>query len=60
MSNTTELRIEAAKYARAFLVTKYKQEYNELYRAYLINRGVSVRKNLVDERELLDERTTMA
>ena len=60
MSNSTELRIEAAKYAKAFLVSKYKQEYNELYRAYLINRGVSVRSSLVDEGEILNERTSMA
>jgi hypothetical protein len=60
VSNTTELRIEAAKYARAFIVSKYKEEYNALYRAYLINRGVSVRNNLVDERVILHERTTMA
>lgn len=55
-------RVRAAEYARTFLANKYEDEYQELYRAYLINRGIDVRskKNLVDERELLDERTTVA
>ena len=45
-------RIRAAEYARTFLANKYDEEYQELYRAYLINRGIEVRskKNLIDER----------
>lgn len=54
----TKFRVAAGKYARDFLVMKYRLEYQELYRAYLINRGISVRdiKSIVDERELLQEK----
>ena len=46
------IRAKAANYARIFLVQKYHEEYTELYRAYLINRGVTARKRkpLKDER----------
>lgn len=52
------VRVAATKYARDFLSMKYNEEYQELYRAYLINRGIPVRavKPQVDERELLKER----
>lgn len=51
------IRAKAAEYAKIFLAQKYKQEYQELYRAYLINRGINVRKqgNAVDERLLLSK-----
>ena len=49
------MRAKAAEYAKTFLVQKYKEEYQELYRAYLINRGINVREqgNVVDERLLV-------
>jgi hypothetical protein len=50
----TYIRAKAAEYAKTFLAQKYKEEYQELYRAYLTNRGISVRgnNNVVDERLL--------
>jgi hypothetical protein len=49
------IRVHAANYAQRFLAKKYSEEYQELYRAYLINRGANVRNpvNPVDERLLL-------
>lgn len=52
------LKRKATAYARRFLVDKYYEEYRELYRAYIINRGVKPHKTaretqLVDERELM-------
>jgi uncharacterized protein (UPF0305 family) len=58
MSNDTlKIRAQAASYAKTFLANKYRNEYDELYRAYLVNRGVTTRtsKNMVDERELTTE-----
>ena len=51
------IRVHAANYAQRFLAKKYYEEYQELYRAYLINRGVSIRKtsNVIDERLLIKE-----
>ena len=53
----TNIRAKAADYAKIFLAQKYKEEYQELYRAYLINRGINVRhdKPPVDERLLMKE-----
>ena len=57
MSGTNNtIRSAATKYARDFIIAKYYEEFTELYRAYLINRGIPVRvlkKELVDERKLL-------
>jgi hypothetical protein len=55
--DTMLVRSQAASYAKGFLAKKYYQEYQELYDAYLTNRGISTRrnKNLVDERELVKE-----
>jgi hypothetical protein len=52
----TNIRARAAEYAKIFLAQKYKEEYQELYRAYLINRGVPVREqgNVIDERLLVN------
>lgn len=50
---TLKIRVRAADYAQRFLAQKYRQEYQELYRAYLINRGINVRS----EDGLIDERT---
>jgi|APGre2960657373_1045057.scaffolds.fasta_scaffold701726_2 hypothetical protein len=52
----TNIRARAAEYAKIFLAQKYKEEYQELYRAYLTNRGVPVReqKNVIDERLLVN------
>lgn len=51
------IRVAASAYAKRFLVNKYKDEYSELYRAYLTNRGVPVSKAraVVDEREIASE-----
>ena len=51
------IRTKAAEYAKTFLAQKYYEEYQELYRAYLLNRGINVRTqgNLVDERLLVKE-----
>jgi hypothetical protein len=49
----TRVRAAAASYAKTFLANKYNDEYSELYRAYLTNRGVPVRHSagIIDERE---------
>jgi hypothetical protein len=49
-------RAKASEYAKTFLAKKYRGEYQELYRAYLINRGVPVREqgNVIDERLLVN------
>jgi hypothetical protein len=53
MSDHTHIRARAASYAKSFLANKYHEEYAELYRAYLTNRGVPIRTStVVDEREL--------
>jgi hypothetical protein len=51
------IRVNAANYAQRFLAKKYSEEYQELYRAYLINRGAKVRNLVspVDERLLMKE-----
>lgn len=51
-----QAQAKARNYAIAFLIQKYKDEYQELYRAYLVNRGFDVYDNtkpLVDERKLV-------
>jgi len=56
--SVTRIRSEAAQYAKQFLARKYRQEYRELYEAYLINRNVPVKGrviSMVDERELVRE-----
>jgi hypothetical protein len=52
----TNIRARAADYAKIFLAQKYKEEYQELYRAYLTNRGINVREqgNVIDERLLVN------
>jgi hypothetical protein len=56
MSNHKNIRALAATYAKTFLANKYHEEYTELYRAYLTNRGVPIRTStVVDERQLLSE-----
>ena len=47
------IRVRAASYAHRFLAAKYREEYRELYDAYLINRGMKVRS----QHKLIDERT---
>lgn len=50
---SAKIRGLAASYAKHFLTQKYKEEYDELYNAYLKNRGVvtrKFRKPLIDER----------
>jgi hypothetical protein len=56
-NESINIRNEAAKYAKAFLVMKYKEEYQELYDAFLTNRGISTRrgKQIVDERTINNE-----
>ena len=56
-NETLVIRSQAASYAKGFLAKKYYEEYQELYDAYLTNRGVSIRrnKNLIDERLLSNE-----
>ena len=53
------IRAKASEYAKTFLAQKYKEEYQELYRAYLTNRGVNVRAqcSVVDERLLVKEQS---
>ena len=53
----TRIRVAAARYASTFLANKYHEEYSELYRAYLINRGIPVRASstIVDEREMMKD-----
>jgi hypothetical protein len=52
MNESLNIRTNAAKYAKAFLVNKYRAEYQELYDAYITNRGLAPRrsKQFVDER----------
>jgi len=56
-NNTLKIRAQAASYAKTFLANKYRDEYDQLYRAYLVNRGVTTRtsRNMVDEREMVKE-----
>jgi hypothetical protein len=56
-NDTIKIRAKAASYAQSFLANKYYEEYKELYDAYLINRGVKIRRGRVvlDERELVKE-----
>jgi len=51
------IRVQAASYAKTFLANKYHDEYQELYNAFLNNRGISTRKTkvLVDERLIASE-----
>ena len=51
------MRARAVSYAKSFLANKYHDEYKELYDAYLINRGISIRriKVMKDERVLTNE-----
>ena len=55
--DTMKIRAKAASYAQSFLANKYYEEYKELYDAYLVNRGVNIRRGRVvlDERELVKE-----
>lgn len=57
MSDVMKIRVQAASYAKTFLANKYHDEYQELYNAFLTNRGVSTRKTkvLVDERLIANE-----
>jgi len=57
MSDVMKIRVQAASYAKTFLANKYHNEYQELYNAFLSNRGISTRKNkvLVDERLINNE-----
>lgn len=52
MSESLKIRAKAADYARTFLASKYKDEYDELYSAYCANRGLITRakKEIIDER----------
>lgn len=52
MNDSLKIRTEAAKYAKAFLVNKYKKEYQELYDAYITNRGLKPRRSI----KMQDER----
>ena len=56
-NDTLKIRAQAASYAKTFLANKYRDEYDQLYRAYLVNRGVTTRtsRNMVDEREMVKE-----
>ena len=56
-NETLVIRSQAASYAKGFLAKKYYEEYQELYDAYLTNRGISIRrnKNLIDERLITNE-----
>ncbi len=49
-----KVRTQGMNYARAFLMQKYKAEYQELYTAYLRNRGVDIEISvqLIDERKV--------
>ena len=59
VNDTLKIRAKAASYAQSFLANKYYEEYKELYDAYLINRGIKIRRSrtLVDERELVKEQS---
>lgn len=50
--DTMKIRARAASYAQSFLANKYYEEYKELYDAYLLNRGITIRRGRVmkDER----------
>ena len=53
--SVARIRSEAAQYAKQFLARKYREEYRELYEAYLINRNVPVKGrviSMIDEREV--------
>ena len=52
------LRGRAQHYALRFLGQKYRQEYRELYKAYLHNRGFTPYSNY-RVKPLVDERNTM-
>lgn len=56
-NDVMKIRVQAASYAKTFLANKYHDEYQELYNAFLSNRGISTRKNkvLVDERLISNE-----
>ena len=56
-NNVMRIRVQAASYAKTFLANKYHDEYQELYNAFLNNRGISTRKTkvLVDERLIASE-----
>ena len=51
--NNVKIRAKAAAYAKTFLAKKYRKEYQELYEAYLRNRGYTTRATTV----MVDERT---
>lgn len=57
VNDVMKIRVQAASYAKTFLANKYHDEYQELYNAFLSNRGVNTRKNkvLVDERLISNE-----
>jgi hypothetical protein len=52
-----KMRAKAASYAQSFLANKYYDEYKELYDAYLVNRGITIRRGRVmkDERVITNE-----
>ena len=55
-----QMRSKAQRYAVNFLMQKYRDEYQELYNAYLVNRGYETQrfKNLlVDERLVMKGKT---
>lgn len=56
-NDVMKIRVQAASYAKTFLANKYHDEYQELYNAFLTNRGINTRKTkvLVDERLLVNE-----
>jgi hypothetical protein len=56
-NETLAIRNQAASYAKGFLAKKYHKEYQELYDAYLTNRGISTRRGrvLTDERIVTNE-----
>jgi hypothetical protein len=56
-NETIKIRSRAAGYAQTFLANKYYEEYQELYNAYLKNRGINTRKgkDIVDERLIASE-----
>lgn len=57
VNDVMKIRVQAASYAKTFLANKYHDEYQELYNAFLTNRGISTRKAkvLVDERLIGNE-----
>jgi hypothetical protein len=56
-NETIAIRSQAANYAKSFLAKKYYEEYQELYDAFLTNRGVNTRRGrvLTDERVVTNE-----